>query len=54
MAKKTQLDEIIEELNVEVATKSKELAQLVDFRDKLVAKRNEKKKGVGDGPDSVE
>lgn len=44
MAKKTQLDEIIDELNTEIDEESKWLDIKKTFRDQLVAKRNEKKK----------
>lgn len=43
MGKKTQLDEIIDDLNGEIVETAKVLDQKRTFRDQLVAKRQEKK-----------
>jgi hypothetical protein len=44
LAKKTHLDEIIEDFNQEIEDGYKALDLKISFRDQLVAKRNEKKK----------
>ena len=46
MAKKTHLDEIIEELNTEIEEDAKSLDLKKSFFNQLVTKRNEKKKEV--------
>ena len=53
MAKKTQLDEIIDELNTEIEEDAKSIDLKKSFRDQLVTKRNEKKKEVKVGSDST-
>lgn len=54
MAKKTLLDEVIDEMNTEIEEDCKALDLKKLFRDQLVTKRNEKTKEVKvDGNDSV-
>jgi hypothetical protein len=52
LAKKTQLDEIIDELNMEIEEDAKSIDLKKSFRDQLVTKRNEKKKEVKVDTDS--
>lgn len=53
MAKKTLLDEVIDEMNTEIDEDCKALDLKKTFRDQLVTKRNEKTKEVRVDNDST-